>query len=315
MAIDRLHAMRLFARVVELQSFTRAAQSLNIAKANVSTALANLEAELGVRLLNRTTRHVSVTPDGAAYYERVVRILAEIEDTEASLRQATAAPRGKLRIDLPGILSRWIIIPALPDFMERYPDLELQVGTSDRPVDLLEEGVDCVVRGGSQADSTLIARRIGELRFVRCASRAYLDRHGRPGTLEDLSRHRAVHYFSSRTGRIMEHDYVDDSGATHNIDMPKRFSVNDGDAYFAAGLAGMGILEAPTFMVQQRLATGELELVLPSYEPTPTPLFVMYPQSRHLSAKVRAFVEWVAELFQTSDLLNQRTALPVIFTP
>ncbi|KPF70581.1 hypothetical protein IP84_00160 [beta proteobacterium AAP99] len=313
--MDRLHAMRLFARVVELQSFTRAAQSLNIAKANVSTALANLEAELGVRLLNRTTRHVSVTPDGAAYYERVVRILAEIEDTEASLRQATAAPRGKLRIDLPGILSRWIIIPALPDFMDRYPDLELQVGTSDRPVDLLEEGVDCVVRGGSQADSTLIARRIGELRFVRCASRGYLDRHGRPGTLEELSRHRAVHYFSSRTGRIMEHDYVDDSGETHNIDMPKRFSVNDGDAYFAAGLAGMGILEAPTFMVQQRLATGELELVLPSYEPTPTPLFVMYPQSRHLSAKVRAFVEWVAELFQTSDLLNQRTALPVIFTP
>jgi LysR family transcriptional regulator for bpeEF and oprC len=310
MAIDRLHAMRTFTRVVELEGFTRAAQSLRLPKASVSTIVANLEADLGVRLLNRTTRHVSVTPDGAAYYERVVRILAEIEDAEADLKRASTAPKGKLRVDLPVTLARGVIIPALPGFMDKYPDLELQVGVSDRPVDLLGEGVDCVVRGGPQADSSLIARRIGELRLLRCASRGYLDRAGRPATLQELQRHRAIHYFSSRTGRIFEFDYVDARGQIQTIDMPRHLSVNDADASLAAGLAGLGVLELGALSVQPYLASGELELVLPAYEPSPVPLFVMYPQNRHLSMKVRVFVDWVAELFQTSDFINLRSPLP-----
>jgi LysR family transcriptional regulator, regulator for bpeEF and oprC len=302
--------MRIFTRVVELEGFTRAAQSLRLPKASVSTIVANLEAELGVRLLNRTTRHVSVTPDGAAYYERVVRILTEIEETEAGLRRATTAPKGKLRVDLPVSVARWVVMPALPQFIEKYPDLELQIGATDRPVDLLEEGVDCVVRGGAQADSSLIGRRIGELPLVRCASPVYLDRHGRPSSLQDLAQHRAIHYFSSRTGRRFEHDYVDEAGQPQPIAIASALSVNDIDVLLIAALAGLGIAEMPALYAQRYTASGELELVLPAYVPAPVPLFVMYPQNRHLSAKVRVFADWIAELFQTSDLFNLRSALP-----
>jgi LysR family transcriptional regulator for bpeEF and oprC len=309
MAIDRLHAMRTFARVVELGSFTRAANSLSLPKASVSTIVANLEGELGVRLLNRTTRHVSVTLDGAAYYERVVRILAEIEDTEASLKSSSSAPRGRLRLDMPTVIARLVVLPALPDFIARYPDIELMIGASDRPVDLLEEGVDCVIRGGAQADSTLVSRRLGEFRLLRCASPAYLDRAGRPDSVDALNQHRAIHYFASRTGKVWEFDYVDADGTPHEIPMAHRLSFNDADVVYGACLAGMGIAHLPSILVQDALADGRLELVLPSFEPEPISTFVMYPQNRHLSAKVRVFVDWAAELFQASDLMQHRSSL------
>jgi LysR family transcriptional regulator for bpeEF and oprC len=302
--------MRTFARVVELGSFTRAAISLALPKASVSTVVANLEGELGVRLLNRTTRHVSVTLDGAAYYERVVRILAEIEDTEASLKSASSAPRGKLRLDMPTLIARLVLVPALPRFIELYPEIELMIGASDRPVDLLEEGVDCVIRGGAQVDSTLVSRRLGDTRLLRCASPAYLDRHGRPTSVEQLRQHRAIHYFASRTGKIWEFDYLDGTGASVELAMQHRLSFNESEACMEACAVGLGIAVLPSMQVQQYLAEGRLELVMPELESEPLPIFVMYPQSRHLSAKVRVFVDWIAEVFQTSDLVQHRSPLP-----
>jgi LysR family transcriptional regulator for bpeEF and oprC len=302
MAIDRLNAMRIFCRVVEAQSFTRAAQSLSLPKANVSTAVSNLEAELGVRLLQRTTRNLSITPDGAAYYERVVRILGEIEETESALRSATASPKGRLRVDLPALIARWVVVPALPDFVARYPDLELQVGATDRTVDLIEEGVDCVIRGGEQPDSTLIARRIGDLRLIRCASPDYLDRHGRPRTIEDLRDHRVIHYFYARSGKIREFHHLDEHGARIEIPLPHRFSTNDADTYTAAGLAGLGIMQGAEIVVERLIAEGALEPVLPELRIEPVPLYVMYMHNRHLSAKVRVFVDWVANLFEEKGL-------------
>ncbi|CAN5252853.1 putative multidrug efflux transcriptional regulator CeoR [soil metagenome] len=310
MAIDRLHAMRTFSRVVELGSFTRAAVSLGLPKASVSTTVANLEGELGVRLLNRTTRHVSVTLDGAAYYERVIRILAEIEDTEASLKSASSAPRGRLRLDMPTVIARSVIVPALSTFIAQYPDIELVIGASDRPVDLLEEGVDCVIRGGGQTDSTLVSRRLGDFRVIRCAAPSYLDRFGRPGTIEELRLHRAIHYFASRTGKVWEFDYLGPDGKPLEIPMEHRLSFNEPEACYEACVLGLGVAVLPSMLVQEALANGTLELVMPNFEPESIPVFIMYPQNRHLSAKVRVFVDWVAELFQTSDVMLQRSPLP-----
>jgi LysR family transcriptional regulator, regulator for bpeEF and oprC len=307
MATDRLHTMRVFCRVAELQSFTKAAHALNLPKANVSHALSHLESDLGVRLLNRTTRQVSVTPDGAAYYERVLRILADIDETEATLKDVNRSPNGRLRVDVPVGVARSLIIPALPEFVQQYPDIELQLGVSDRSVDLIEEGVDCVVRGGQLADSSLIARKLGELRCVRVASRAYLHRYGTPRTIEDLSAHRAVHYFSGTTGRVYDLDYLDAQGQVQTIAMRHHLSVNDSQALLHAALAGLGITDLPVFSAYEHLQAGELLAVLPELEPTSIPVWVMYAHNRHLSAKVRVFVQWVTDLVRR-EIASPRNA-------
>ncbi len=296
MATDRLHTMRVFCRVVELQSFTKAAHALNLPKANVSHALSHLESDLGVRLLNRTTRQVSVTPDGAAYYERVLRILADIDETEATLKDVNRSPSGRLRVDVPVGVARRLIIPALSGFVDQYPDIELQLGVSDRSVDLIEEGVDCVVRGGELSDSSLIARKLGDLRCVRAAAPAYVQRYGMPKDLDELRSHRAVHYFSGTTGRFYDMDYMDADGQRQPIVMRHTLSVNDSEALLHAGLAGLGIVDLPLFSAEIHLAAGQLVLVLPELEPSSIPMWVMYAHNRHLSAKVRVFVQWVTDL-------------------
>jgi LysR family transcriptional regulator for bpeEF and oprC len=288
--------MQVFVQVVDAGSFTRAADVLRLPKASVTTLVQGLEAHLRVKLLNRTTRRVSVTADGAAYYERCVRILAEVEETESALSRTHTAPSGRLRVDVPATFGRRLLVPALAEFFERYPEIRLEVGCTDRPVDLLEEGVDCVVRGGEQTDSSLVARRVATYPFVTCATQAYLARYGVPSHPRDLERHRCIRYFMPKTGRIVEWDFKRDGERIVPV-LDDWVALNDGDAYAAAGLAGLGIMHVPGFMVADALADGRLTPLLEDWDADPLPIYVMYPQNRHLSAKVRAFVDWVAELF------------------
>lgn len=302
--MDRFDTMLAFTRVVELESFTKAAMSLNLPKTTVSAQVLALEKRLRVKLLHRTTRRISVTTDGAAYYERAIRLLNELEETEAALNQATATAKGRLRVDVPTPLGRLVIIPALPDFLKKYPEIQLEIGCDDRPIDLLEEGVDCVIRIGNLLDSSLVARRVGTMQFLLVASPDYLKTYGTPQTPDDLQRHQAVHFFSSKTGKvrnfILQHE-----GEEQEIPTIRKLAINNGDAIVAAALAGIGICQLPTFMVQEYLNDGKLEKVLDNYGVGSLPINALYPQNRHLSSKVRAFIEWVAELFSECKLLQR----------
>ncbi|SEA95449.1 MAG: LysR family transcriptional regulator [Paraburkholderia sp.] len=306
--MDRLQAMQVFTRVVDTNSFTRAAETLDMPRASVTTIIQNLEALLGVRLMHRTTRRLSLTPDGAAYYERCVRILADVEETESSFQRGNKKPTGKLRIDMPGSIGRLIVIPALCEFHTRYPDIDLQLGLTDRPVDLLQEGVDCVVRVGALQDSSLVARRIGLFEHVSCASPDYLANFGTPRSIEDLENHKAVNYFSSRTGRVIDWSFKVDEKEIE-VKMKSIVSVNDADAYVTCGLEGFGLIQPAFYMVLPHLQSGQLVEVLPDLRPLPMPISAVYPHSRHLSAKVRVFVDWIAEVFDRCPLLSGRGSL------
>ena len=311
--MDRLQAMQVFTRVVDTNSFTRAAETLDLPRASVTTIIQNLEAFLGTRLMHRTTRRLSLTPDGAAYYERCVRILADVEETEASFQSGNKKPHGKLRIDMPGSIGRLLVIPSLCEFHTRYPDIDLQLGLSDRPVDLLQEGVDCVVRVGALQDSSLVARRIGLFEGVTCAAPDYIERAGMPTSLEDLDNHKAVNYFSSRTGRTIDWAFMVD-GKEVEVKMKSIVSVNDADAYVTCGLEGFGLIQPALFMVLPHLRSGQLVEVLPELKPLPMPISAVYPHSRHLSPKVRVFVDWIAELFDRCPLLSGRGSLDATCT-
>jgi LysR family transcriptional regulator for bpeEF and oprC len=301
--MDRFQAMQVFTRVVDTNSFTVAADTLGLPRATVTTTIQSLERRLQVRLLNRTTRRLSLTPDGAAYYERCVRILADVEDTESSFHDVERGPKGRLRIDLPPSIGRLILIPQLCEFHTRYPDIELMIGMGDRPVDMIREAVDCVIRVGELQDSSLVARRIGTFQGVTCAAPSYIERHGEPGTIEDLAQHRAVNYFSSRTGRNIDWDFVID-GVTTEVKLNGVVSVNDADAYLACALQGFGLIQSARYMVLPYLQSGQLVEVLPQWTPAPMPISVVYLQNRHLSPKVRVFVDWVSELFGRCVLLG-----------
>jgi LysR family transcriptional regulator for bpeEF and oprC len=301
--MNKLQAMEVFVQVVDAGGFTRAAENMQLPKATVSTLVQALELALEVKLLHRTTRQVSVTADGAAYYERCLRILSDVREAEESLSRNRANPSGRLRVDASTGIANDILIPALPEFFKRYPDIRLDLGCSDRQVDLIEEGVDCAIRGGNLPDSALIARRIGVLQFVTCATPAYLDKHGRPTHPRDLTGHRCINYFSSKTGKVYDWDFVR-GDETINIGVPACLAVNDSTAYMTAGLQGLGLMQMATYMIEPLLATRQLELVLEDWTSTPLPVNVVYPQNRHLSAKVRVFVEWVADLFVSHPRLQ-----------
>lgn len=289
--------MQAYVRVVEAGTFTKAADSLGLPKATVTRLIQTLETHLRTKLLNRTTRRVTVTPDGAAYYERAMRLLSDLEELEGSMNQARMTPRGRIRIDVPGVVGREMIIPHLPDFYARYPDIQIEMGVSDRPVDLIGDNVDCVIRGGELTDQSLVARRIGEFRFVSCATPEYLRRHGTPAHPRELGEapHRMVGYFSARTGKIVgdtfrRGDEVVEVVGNHAI------AVNDADAYLQAGLAHLGLVQVTCFMAGPLLKTGELVRVLEDWDTDPVPVYVVYPPNRHLSSKLRVFVDWVVEL-------------------
>jgi len=301
--MDRFQAMQVFTRVVDANSFTKAAEHLGLPRATVTTIIQNLEALLQVRLLNRTTRRISLTPDGAAYYEHCARILGEIEETESSFRDVANGPKGRLRIDVPSPIGRLILIPRLSEFHARYPEVELVIGMGDRMVDLVREAVDCVIRVGELQDSTLVARRIGALKLISCATPDYLERYGVPQGIDDLQHHVAVQYFSHRTGRNFDWDFIVD-GQSVPVAMRGNVSVNDIEAYVACALQGFGMIQTARFMVLPHLESGALVEVLPQLSPASMPISVAYMQNRHLSAKVRAFVDWVAELFGACPLLG-----------
>ena len=308
--MDQLAAMRAFARVVEAGTFTRAAELLAMPKPTVTKLIQALEAHLRTKLLHRTTRRVTVTPDGAAYYERVVRLLADLDELDGSMTLSQASPKGRLRIDVSASLALLVIIPALPDFHARYPDIQIDLGVTDRPVDLIGENVDCVVRAGEITDQSLIARRIGEMRFITCASPSYLAAPWRAAPSgRARGRSLLVGYFKLRSRRghaasasARDGEQLRDRGALHRRRQRRQRLCR------GAALAGLGVIQAPNFMVQQHLACRRAAAVLAGWTSEPMPLHVVYPPNRHLSNKVRVFVDWVAELFAKDDLIQRRPA-------
>ncbi|KWZ53234.1 transcriptional regulator [Burkholderia ubonensis] len=293
--MDHLHAMRIFARVAHLGSFTKAAEQMQLPRPTVSNAVQYLEKHLKIRLLQRTTRRVALTAEGATYYERCTRLLADLDDAETLFEDAGASPRGVIRVDLPERFALDKVIPAIPSFHARYPDLRIVMSTTDRFVDLIADGIDCAVRVGALSDTSLVARRIGELAQVNCASPAYLARHGTPRSPDDLPEHVAVGYFSSRTGRELDWEYADmDTGEMHAVKMRSIVSVNSSQAYLACCVAGLGLIQAPRDGLDAPLADGTLVEVLPEWNAAPLPVSVVFPHGRHLAPRVRIFVDWLA---------------------
>ena len=297
--MDRFDAMRIFTRIVELRSFTQAAHDLGYPKATVTHAIKQLETRLHVRLLQRTTRQVTPTLDGEAYYQRCVRLLADLEETESVFTSAAQQPAGKLRIDMHSTLGMHFVMPVLDRFCARYPLIELEIGMGDRLVDLVREGVDCVLRVGELGDSSMVARRVALLEQLTCASPAYLAAHGTPRTLAGLDGHRAVNFFSAQTGKVWPFDFKV-AGQRHSVALPGTVSVNNADAYHACCRAGLGLIQAPRYHLEQALATGELVEVLAPLRPDPLPVSVLYPHHRQLSPRVRVFADWVAGLFMAA---------------
>ncbi|CAN7675822.1 LysR substrate-binding domain-containing protein [Paraburkholderia sp. 22099] len=300
--MDMLQAMTVFKRVVDASSFSRAADSLEMPRASVSTVVQNLEGHLGVRLLNRTTRSVQVTGDGALYYEYCARILAEVSDAESALSNKRQSPRGTIRVDTSATFATNVLIPVLRDFNARYPDIAVKLGIADRNVDLVQEGVDCVIRIGVLDDSSLVARTIGSVRMTTCAAPAYLEQMGEPATPDDLERHRAVNYFSARTGRVYPFEFEVD-GALVRKPMEGILAVNDGQVYITSALEALGMIQVPRFMVAKAIDAGALREILRGFPSPPIPLSILYPH-RRLSMCVRVFSEWVHELAQQNPDLN-----------
>lgn len=304
--------MRAFVRIVELRSFSRAAQVLHTPKPTVTKLIQVLEAHLSTKLLSRTTRRITVTPDGAAYYERVVRLLADLEELDGSMATSQARPRGTLRVDVSSSLAQMVLIPALPKFFAQFPDIQIDLGVSDRLADLVGENVDCVLRAGPLTDNALIARKVADMRFATCASPAYLARHGTPLHPSDLRQgHHAVSYFKATSGRRYPFLFTR-NGEEVEVEVPFQLAVNEGGAFVDACLAGLGIIQAPLFAVRPDLAAGRLVPVLPGWETRMLQLYVVYASNRHLSSRLRVFVDWVAGLF-AADRLNaqQRDAKAV----
>jgi DNA-binding transcriptional LysR family regulator len=292
--VDRFDTMRLFVRIVERRSFTLAASDLDLPRSTVTQAIKRLETRLGVRLLQRTTRQVSPTLDGEAYHRRCVAILSEVEDAEGAFLDAR--PTGLLRVDMHGTLARTFVLPDLPNFLARYPGLRIHLGEGDRWVDLVREGVDCVLRVGDLADSSMVGRRIAMLEEVTCASPAYLERHGVPTTPDDLEGHLAIGFLSTATGSTLPLEFVHD-GETRLVSLPSVVTVTGSDTNLDLARMGLGLIQVPRYHLADDLATGRLVSVLPDYPPTPSPVSLLYPHNRQLSPRVRVFIDWVSATF------------------
>lgn len=294
--MDRIDLFRIFVRVVKCSSFTRAADTLGMPRSSVSAAVQELEGRVGARLLHRTTRVVSPTHDGSAFYERCLRLIADVEEAENIFRQS-ATPSGRLRIDVPGRIGRLIIAPALPAFLDAYPEIDIDLGVTDRAVNLVEESVDCVLRVGPLADSGMIARSIGELRLINVASPAYLERYGLPQSPDDLQNHLAVNYASPSSGRVEAWEWAEHE-VLRSMPMRGRVAVNSAEAYIACCLAGIGLIQIPAYDVRRHLEARELVEVMPSYRAEPMPMTLLYPHRQHLSRRVHVFADWLESLLK-----------------
>lgn len=292
--MDQVKAMKVFVRIYERSSFTLAADDLNLPRATLTHTLNQFEAWLGTRLLERSTRRVRPTLDGEAYYLRCVQLLAELEEAELAFR--SVAPKGRLRVDLHGTLAKYFVIPALPQFMARYPDIELSLSEADRFVDLITEGIDCVLRAGSLDDSTLIGRRVANVRQVTCASPAYLRQYGEPKNLADLVGHRAVNYVSRTTAKQFPFEFMVD-GELQEVTLKGSLSVFGAQIYAASAVAGLGIIQCPHYRMAEQISQGLVQEILVDTPPPPMPVSVLYPHNRHMSPRVRVFVDWVAQVF------------------
>ena len=295
--MDRFDAMKAFVRVVESGSFTKAADTLHMSRTSVTQLIQQLEVRLRVKLLNRTTRKVNVTADGAAYYDRAVRLLADLDDLETGLPNASSLPKGLLRVDVPAPLATLILVPALPAFYARYPDIQLDMGASDRKVDLIGENVDCVVRGGEFTDQSLVARHVGDLALGVYAAASYLERAGTPAHPAELqdSEHRIVSFRWSRSGKPFPYTLKRD-GESVRVQGRHALAIDDGNAYLAAGLAGLGVLWLPEYMARAAVARGDLVQLFQDWHIDPMPLYLAFPENRHVSKKLRVFIDWVTEL-------------------
>jgi DNA-binding transcriptional LysR family regulator len=302
--MDKFNAMRAFTRIVELGGFARAADSLHMPRASVTILIKQLEAQLGVQLLMRTTRQVTPTLDGQAYYHRCVNVLNELEAAESVFSSVVKDPEGVLRVDMPSGIGRLIIMPLLPEFTERYPRLEMEVGMNDRPVDLIREGYDCVIRGGQPLDHALVARPLAQMRQVVCASPGYLHRRGTPHSLADLHHHQIIEYFSSTTNKRYGLEFVID-GRTQAPDLPKALATNSADGYLAACSAGYGLVQTPYYHAAELLRRGELIEVLGDVEQPLLPLTALYPAHRQRSRRVRVFVDWVVDVCLRPGLIDK----------
>lgn len=300
--MDQLSAMRAFIRVVETGNFTRAADTLAMPKATITNLIQGLEAHLRTKLLNRTTRRVMVTTDGALYYERASQIVSELEELDGSLSNSQSLPSGRLRVEMAGAFADTIVVPALCDFYLKYPDIRIDLGVSDRTVDYLAENVDCALRAGTLADQSLIARRVSEIEMVTCASPRYIEKFGMPAHPQELeSSHYGISYFRAQTGRTIPFEFKNGNEA---IEINPRYlvSVNDGRTFMSALTTGLGVGQTLRFMARSALARGELVQVLPEWKRDPLPLYVVYPPNRHLSNKVRVFVDWMVKLLADAKL-------------
>jgi len=294
--MDRLESLQLFTRIVELRSFSRAADLMEIPRATATHAIKELEARLTTRLLERSTRHVRPTLDGQAFYERCVQILSELDDAESALRNVAASPRGLLRVDMHGTHATRIVLPRIHEFRARYPDIDVAVSSGDRLVDLLREGVDCVIRAGSPRDSTLVARLLAKMPQVLCASPVYISSMGMPSDPSELATHQAVRFFASAGNA----DYPIEllvNGETKRYDLGGWLSVNDAENYVAAALRGCGLIQVPRFHVEDELRDGRLVEVLAQCPSPEMTLSAMYPYHRQLSPRVRVFIDWVSQLY------------------
>ena len=296
--MDRIDLFRVYARVVECANFSRAADTLGLPRSTVSAAVQELEGRLGARLLNRTTRQVAPTQEGAAFYERCLRLVADMEEAENLFRHASVGPSGMLRVDVPGRVGRLIVAPALPAFLDAYPQIDVTLGVTDRAVNLIEEGVDCVLRVGVLPDSGLVARPIGMLRLINVASPAYLASHGLPLTPDALAAgHGCVNYASPSTGRLAPWEWQD-GGVLRTLQLRGRVTVNSAEAYIASCVAGLGLIQIPAYDVQPQIAAGELVEVMPDYRPAPMPMTLLYPQRRQPSRRVQVFADWLETLLR-----------------
>jgi LysR family transcriptional regulator, regulator for bpeEF and oprC len=302
--------MEVFARVVELGSFSRAADRLEMANASVTTIVRNLENHLGVRLLNRTTRSLSLTDDGRAFYERSQRILAEVQETEDSLKQTRVKPQGRLRVDMPTSIGRLYVVPALPRFTAQYPDLKINLTLNDQVTDLVEEAVDLVIRVGTLHDSTLVARKIYDTRLVACASPEFIARFGEPQTPHELGRFSCLGYFALDLGRIRSWRFEKD-GESYEQHPDGSFHVNSMEALADAGVAGAGVVYIPDNIASRPIAAGLLKPILHDWCNVTTPVWVAWPQNRHLSAKVRAFADFVTGLVPKQKAASETVAKPL----
>lgn len=292
-----LGALRTFIAVAEHASFTRAAEQLGMPKARVSTTIQQLEAELGTRLLHRTTRTVRLSPDGEQFRERALLLLADADDLQALFHQAPGALRGRLRVDMPIGLARMVVIPQLPAFMAAHPRLDIELSTTDRRVDVVHEGFDCVLRVGQLQDSELVARRLGVQRQINVASPAYLAAHGTPHSLCDLARHRIVRYAPGLGGGLAVWEYTADDGLA-TLPMASVVTVTSTDAYREACLAGLGIIQAPAYWLRPYIDAGALVEVMPAFGAPPMPVSLIYPNRRHVPKRVQAFMDWIDAVLQ-----------------